>query len=236
MKRVQDYLRELDRVKLVDAYLDFAPDGNEGLFSLNEFTVDQGRYIKCRDISKFIQKLVDMEMTQVENGKTYILMAHPGKLVTNEDTDVMHKLVCKEDLLSDDGDKDYWYDTSPHPEILGLYVADTPYTKMHIYELMAQVIYEALEYGFDQEELAEVFDTLSNPASAWYKDQENYIAAVEEKALDKVPVPTDSEVNREEIERLQKRLKAVFAVDEYRRFCYRRELKKLREMLKNEAK
>lgn len=133
MKRVQDYLRELDSVKLVD-----------------------------------------MDMTEVENGKTYILMA--------------------------------------------------------------QVIYEALEYGFEQEELAEEFDTLSNPVSAWYKDEENYIAAVEEKALDKVPVPTDSEVNREEIEQLQQRLKAVFAVDEYRRFCYRRELKKLREMLKNEVK
>lgn len=231
MKRVQDYLRDLDRKKLVDAYFDYAPDGNDGLFKLGEFTKDQCEYIKCRDMSNYIQYLVDMDITDVENGKTYILLAHPGYLVTNENTDVMHKLVCKEALLeNEDESKDYWYETSPHPEMLGLYVADTPYTQKHIYELMAQVLYKSLQYGFNQERLAEEFSALPEPFGAWYKHERRYFEELQEKAMEKVPEPSE-ETSREDIEQLQQRIKAVFAIDDYRRFCYRRELKKLREML-----
>ncbi len=232
MRKVQDYLRELDREKLIAAYFEYAPDGNDGLFKLQEFTRDQGEYIMCRDMNKFIQYLIDMDVTDVENGKTYILMAHPGNLVTNEYIDVMHKLVCKEELLEDnDNVRDYWYETSPHSEILGLYVADTPYTQKHIYELMAQVLYEALSYGFSQERLVEEFSALENPFSAWYKDESRYIEELEGKALDRVPDPSQYDATREDIEQLQQRFKAIEAIKEYRSFCYKRELNKLREML-----
>lgn len=44
MKKVQDYLKELDREKLVDAYFERIPGGNAGLFDdeyLTEETCDE---------------------------------------------------------------------------------------------------------------------------------------------------------------------------------------------------
>ena len=151
MRRVKDYLKELDREKLIETYLAYAPD-NDKLFSLLDYTETQQKEWKYRELDKFIQRLIDMDITEIEDGKTYILMAYPGRVITTEEMAVEYALVCQEDLLREDEKvTKHYFETSPHSEIIGLYVAETPYTQRNIYDLMAQVLCEALVYGFQQE-------------------------------------------------------------------------------------
>lgn len=42
MKKVQDYLKELDREKLVDAYFERIPGGNAGLFD-DEYLTEENK-------------------------------------------------------------------------------------------------------------------------------------------------------------------------------------------------
>lgn len=87
MRRVQDYLKELDREKLIETYLEYAPNGNENLFNLPDFTEAQQKEWKYRELDKFIQYLIDMDVTEIENGKTYILFDNSSRLVSTVEMD-----------------------------------------------------------------------------------------------------------------------------------------------------
>lgn len=228
MRRVQDYLKELDRERLIETYLEYAPNGNEKLFSLPDFTEEQQKKWKYRELDKFIQYLIDMDITEMEDGKTYILFAYPGRVISTNEMSVEYSLVCQDDLFKEDEKViEHHFNTSPHSEIIGLYVANTPYTQKNIYDLMARVLYEALVYGFQQERIFEEYREVSNPFGIWYKDRDRYIDILQSRSLDNIPTECTQPLDI-------KQMNLWFEVrDTYRKYmdyCFNREVSVLKKV------
>lgn len=77
MRIVQDYLRELDRAKLMEAYFEYAEKEQGEMFSRNLFNEEQEINVKYDDMDVFIQYLADLKPEPISNGKNYILFAYP---------------------------------------------------------------------------------------------------------------------------------------------------------------
>ena len=227
MRRVQDYLKELDREKLIETYLEYAPNGNENLFNLPDFTEAQQKEWKYRELDRFIQYLIDMDITEMEDGKTYILFAYPVRVISTNEMSVEYALVCQDDLFKENEKViEHHFATSPHSEIIGLYIANTPYTQKNIYDLMARVLYEALVYGFQQERIFEEYREVSNPFGIWYKDRDRYIDILQSRSLDNIPAECTQPLDI-------KQMNLWFEVrDTYRKYmdyCFNREVSVLRK-------
>ena len=229
MKRVQDYLMELDREKLIETYLEYAPNGNDKLFSLPDYTEAQQRNWKYRELDKFIQYLIDMDITEVEDGRTYILLAYPGRVISTDEMDVEYSLICQDDLLKEDEAViEHNFETSPHSEMIGLYVADTPYTQKNIYDLIAMVLIEALVYGFRQERIFEENREVSNPFGIWYKDRDQYIDILQSRSLENIPTECTQSLD---IKQMNLWIEVCNIYKKYKDYCYNRELSVLRNSL-----
>lgn len=229
MRRVQDYLKELDREKLIETYLEYAPNGNVKLFSLPDFTEAQQKKWKYLKLDEFIQYLIDMDITEIEDGKTYILFAYPGQVISTEEMCVEYSLVCQDDLFKEDEDvADHNFETSPHSEMIGLYVADTPYTQKNIYDLMAMVLVEALVYGFRQERIFEENKEVLNPFGIWYKNRNQYIDILQSRSLDNIPIECTQPLD---IKQMNLWFEVCDICKKYKDYCYNRELSVLRKSL-----
>ena len=91
MRSVHDYFKELDREKLIENYLEYSTNDNDKIFNLPDYTEEQQKKWKYRELDKFIQYLIDKDITEIENGKTYILFDNSSRLVS---TDEMNDEYC----------------------------------------------------------------------------------------------------------------------------------------------
>ncbi len=231
MRIVQDYLRELDRVKLMDAYFKYAQDDMEDWELYDE---EQRMHIKYSDTDGIIQYLVDLKPEAVGNGKTYILFAYPDCEMSGHNFKMSHTLVCKEDLLaSNERVGGHIYDTSSQAEILGFYVSDAPYTKEHIYELMGQVLSVALEHGPRQECLEMDYEELKNVKGIWYKNEAEYLDVLQGRSM---PDESLYSAKTDEMDSAQMKhwWSVLQAVANYKHYCYDREQNVLRELLQKD--
>ena len=229
MKRVQDYLKELDRERLIETYLKYASDDNKNLFNLSDYTEAQQKQWKYREIDKFIQCLIDMEIKEIEDGKTYILFAYPGRVISTEEMDVEYALICQDDLKEEQKTVvKHYFDTSSHSEIIGLYVANIPYTQRNIYDLMAMVLCVALAYGFHQEQIYEKYSEVENPFGIWYKDRDKYIDILQGICLESIPLEHTQPLD---INQVKLWFEVLEARDKYKHYCFDRELSVLRNSL-----
>ena len=244
MMRVQDYLKLLSREELVEAYFDYAPNGNEDLFEDMDIDADDIEIAEIKakrkhKISNFIQRLADMEFKELDCEETYILIAHPCFSQNSMNGNVEHSLVCKEKLPGEDVSLDYYpeenvyisthhpYETSSLAEIAGLYVADSAYTVKHIYELMAQVLYEALRFGFNQERLPEKYSDIEDPYGVWYKNWDYYFNELED-----VPEDSREELDEEpDTKKCSLYMDVYSAIIDYNTYCYAKEVLALRDCL-----
>ena len=87
MRRAQDCFEEIGRKKLIEDYLEYAPNGNDKYSDLFVYSKEQQKKRKYRELDKFIQYLIDMDVTEIENGKTYILFDNSSRLVSTVEMD-----------------------------------------------------------------------------------------------------------------------------------------------------
>lgn len=247
MGRVVDYLNILKKEDIMEAYFDYAPDGNDGLFENLDFEADEAKIAKAKverraKILEFIERLSDMEYKELDCKETYVLLAYPRFANGHSVGVVDHALVCVDTLTGVDIDLDYDpenenyvstnypYETSSLAEIAGLRVADTPYTQRHIYELMAQVVYEALRFGFNQERLSAKYSKLENPYGVWYKDWDYYFNELEQLPDESCDEPGDEP----DVKKYSLYMDVYAAIIRFNSYCRAKEFLALKDCLQGE--
>ncbi len=180
MRTIQEYLREADREKLIDEYLRAHPiDYNRMPEEYLDLPVRQVRETYKEKLNGYIDHLCSIDPVEPENGKHGILYVCRciGDYGSNEPCFCLTYL---EDLKDDPAKaEDYAYEYSPQEEIMGYLVSDSPLTKRYIYELMADVMFEASFFGYRNEHLKEEIEELDRRIKDLEEDKAQYISLAE---------------------------------------------------------
>lgn len=173
MKTVKDYICSLEADKLVNTYFEkrckkiieyyrdfqFDEDIDEKYkkMSLSEFVETQIKLLR-----EYVEYLKGIEITGSEDGKQGIIYAY-NKLEGDYywSGTVGTALCCLDELKADpENCQNYSYLMTGFSVILGFLVADNQYTQGNIYEVIADVMYEASWYGYRQERLEDALKSL----------------------------------------------------------------------------
>ncbi len=173
MQTVQSYFQTLDKDKLVETYLTCYPICYED-YLYEEVTDDDGekadlsflpvkeiREAHERSLASFIDKMRTIPIEAGEDGRTGCLYAYRTFDDGRESVDF--------DLIFLDEGPDalpYGVDFCTQGEIAGFLVADNVLTQREIYRLMAFVMHEATFFGFDQEDLPALLETIERSEKA----------------------------------------------------------------------
>ena len=212
MKTVQQYLKELDWDRLIDTYL-FEHPIEYNHPALAGLTVSQIREKYTEGMRKFIERLCGLTPKADPDGRVGILFAHRcievGSLSGTED----YCLVHADEVLSDGVDaKTYAYEFTNQSEIVGFLVADSEYTRRHIYGLMADVLYQASFFGYRQEGLAEALEDLDRSI----KEVENgNVLSIDEIMEKYIPEHESERKDPAEMDLRNTVLKAAFDYNEH---------------------
>lgn len=163
MKTVQQYLRELDTRKLVDAYLEKDPIDYEKPRYKYDLTVRIIRKYARKRIREYINRLRNLTVTTPKEYGMHVLFIH-DIIVDHKYGDMQTDLIHLDELLEKGPEEsEIWaYEFNDQSEIVGYYVADTKTNREHIYELIADVMFEAAFFGLNQESLAKEKRVLDN--------------------------------------------------------------------------
>lgn len=173
MQTVQSYFRTLDKDRLVETYLicypiryedylhmEIADDDGEKA-DLSVLPVKEIREAHERSLASFIDKMRTIPIEAGKDGRTGCLFAYRTFEDGRESEDF--DLIFLDEGL---GALPYGVDFCTHSEIAGFLVADNLLTQREIYRLMAFVMHEATFFGFDQEDLPELLETIEKAAKA----------------------------------------------------------------------
>ena len=142
MKTVQEWLRDLDTVELVDAYF------REHPMDFNHLE-EEAKKMRVCDLQKkgreklrgYINYLWTLPVKSDEDGRKCVLFVF-RMLYGFSDRNLVHELVYIDELLRDGFDVEaYSYVLTDPAEVIGFYVADTPLTQHYIMYLMANVLF-----------------------------------------------------------------------------------------------
>lgn len=172
MQTVQSYFRTLDKDKLIGTYLSWYSIRYEDYLHVEE-TYENGEKVDLsvlpvkrireaheRSLASFINKMRAIPI-EAKNGCTGCLYAYRTFEDGRESEDF--------DLIFLDEGPDalpYGVDFCTQGEIAGFLVADNILTQREIYRLMAFVMHEATFFGFDQEDLPELLETIEKSEKA----------------------------------------------------------------------
>ena len=173
MQIVQSYFQSLDKDKLVETYLTCYPiryedylhmeetDDNGEKVDLSVLPVKTIRAMRERSLVSFIDKMCTIPIEAERNGHTGCLFAYRTFEDGRESEDF--DLIFLDEGL---GALPYGVDFCTHSEIAGFLVADNLLTQREIYRLMAFVMHEATFFGFDQEDLPKLLETIERAEKA----------------------------------------------------------------------
>ena len=173
MQTAQSYFQTLDKDKLIETYLACYPicyedylyeevTDNEGeKVDLSVLPVKTIRTMRERSLASFIDKMRTIPIEAERNGHIGCLFAYRTFEDGRESEDF--DLIFLDEGL---GALPYGVDFCTHSEIAGFLVADNLLTQREIYRLMAFVMHEATFFGFDQEDLPELLETIEKAAKA----------------------------------------------------------------------
>lgn len=150
MKTVQDYMRELDKEKLISVYMSehrgFYLE-NSGSNDMTAKDVEEALHDKLSDLIDVFRTIA---ITPPDDGKTAILLVH--RMMADGSSEPTFSLVHADEVLEDIGTAEsYCYMFQHRSEIAGYLVSDAPLTRRYIYNLMADVLHETSFNGFDEE-------------------------------------------------------------------------------------
>ncbi|MBQ7434127.1 MAG: hypothetical protein IJV50_11855 [Lachnospiraceae bacterium] len=154
MKTVQEYLRELDQEQLITTYLHAHPIEYDKLPNMMDMTVREIRKKYKQQLQNYIDRLCGLKMKNSCDGQNGVLYVH--RCFEDRDTDLYFSMVPLDELLEKGVcAQNYSYVMCDQAEIISFLVAETPLTQLYIYELLADVMFEASWFGFEQEYLEE---------------------------------------------------------------------------------
>ena len=122
--------------------------------------------------------------------------------------------------------KEKEYDILPQAEIMGFLVAETEMTQRYIYELAANVMYEASFFGFEEEDKQEVVEELKKRTEEIKSGTTEYHTWEEFKK--------ECDFDEESPDETELHNKVVRASYDYSKHSAMKELNKIREMLNAE--
>lgn len=177
MKNVQTYLKELDREKLIDYFLERDPIPYHKPEWADWIVSDVTEHCR-KEISDFIDRLCNLEIKPSEDG---ICLFFVHYIMENMFEEPCFSLVHLNEFKADpDNAYSYAYEFQDQAEIVGYLVAETPLTLEYIYELMADIMYEASFFGFEQEDLPEEKEKLLQAKEAMEEGDEDRFISLDE--------------------------------------------------------
>lgn len=229
MRTIQEYFRDLDMEKLIETYLTEYPINYKD-FRNKDMSISQIEERVNKKLHDFIER---MKAITVENRKDSfrgILYVH--RCIKDGLNDQSYCLADIAEILSGDiKETDYGYDILPQAEIMGFLVAETEMTQRYIYELAANVMYEASFFGFEEEDKQEVVEELKKSTEEIKSGTTKYHTWEEfKKELSDIGCDFDEESSDE----TELHNKVVRASYDYSKYSAMKELNKIREMLNTE--
>jgi len=152
MKTIQEYLRNLEEEKIIEEYFCMFPIAYESIPTRVNLTILEIRERRKEKLKKYLHRLQRLKTEVPKDGKVGILYA--AKCYSTEFNDVAFHMSCL-DEMQEQKEKcaSYAYEFIKQEEILGFFVADTKFTQEHIYEVVADFLFEASFFGYAQEGL-----------------------------------------------------------------------------------
>lgn len=223
MKNVQTYLKELDREKQIDYFLERDPVPYTKPEWSHRPVSDVTEYWR-KEISGFIDRLCNLEIKPSKDGECIFFVHY---IMENFYKEPCFSLVHLNEFKTDPYNAySYAYEFQNQAEIVGYLVAETPLTLEYIYELMADIMYEASFFGFEQEDLTEEKEKLLQAKEAMEKANEDRFVSFNEY---KESIGWKDEAADPEAEKLRN---AVWdAVSAYNNYSDKKERKLLVSML-----
>lgn len=139
MKTVKEWLNEINIQKLIGYYQTMYPAYLDDTRLDEMMTIRQCRDLGLSKLQDAIRQLQNMPITLPDDGTQYIIFGH--KILIDSSDDETYVIVSVNELL------DYCigadtseYDMYDPAEILSFLVADTPFTRAHIYGLLCDVL------------------------------------------------------------------------------------------------
>jgi len=147
MRKIQDYLVEADIDRLIDHYFSKYPIKLSAV--PDHLSAEEARAVARRNVETYIERLRGLIIEPSDDGRNYILFSHHSY---EEEGLSTSSLVCVEELLTEGVEaKTYSYIMDAQETIMGFYVGENEFTQRHLDELLAEVLYEASFFGFNQE-------------------------------------------------------------------------------------
>ena len=231
MKTVQEWLRELDTERLIDEYVYRDPPQYDRDESNLELTVGEIRDCHVDLVRGLIERLRTVPVKEPEDSRRGVLYVY--RTVKDMSDEPAFGFAHVDELLEKGAEADdYAYEFCEQAEIAGFLVAETPLTLRYIYELMADVMYEASFFGFEQEDLAGELEAIRNAE----KEIEDGTAVlhswedVKAEAEEKQGCPFDEESDDE----YELRNRVIDAVMAYSNHSREKELAAVLKLIKGE--
>ena len=151
MKTVQYYLKKLKTKKLIEAYMRKDPIKYKEEYFKN-LTINQIDEFCTKKIKDFIKRLRTLKIKKKKSKS--ILFAFKTEYSDIDTFGIRVDLIKLDEFIKSPNEvQGYAYEHLKHNEMLGFLVADTDFNKEHIYEIMAEFMYEASWFGLKQEKL-----------------------------------------------------------------------------------
>ena len=160
MKTVQEYFRQADTEKLIRYYLYEHPVKIDDITDETRRIADVKEFVR-KVLREYIERLCSLDIESSEDGKEYILFVH--KMQKEGIADDTYSLVCLQELAENGVEaQTYAYNFDHQAKIMGFKVSDAAYTQKNLVGLLADVMYEASFFGFEQQHLDEELQKLED--------------------------------------------------------------------------
>ena len=152
MKTVQEHLKECNHDELIQTYFSRYPIQYEE-WSSWDLDVEGIRNAEQEALKKYIEKLCGMEpMPREEDQGIFFIRRCIENGINDEETELAFRSELLEKGVSAET---YAYEFTPQAETISFLVSDAPLTQKHLLDLLADVLYEASFFGYEQEDLAD---------------------------------------------------------------------------------
>ena len=232
MKTVQYYLNNLNLEKIVDTYYNRIEDSLLRNAD-NNITIEELKLTVKYNIVKYIEKLKSIE---IKKENTHILLAYEGYLFETI-TEPIFSLISIEELRENREDLSkvttYAYEFSLNEEIMGYLVSEDEYTQNYIYDLIADVLYEASFFGYNEENKIKQKEELIESV----REIEEGVAKTVSWEECKKKLFSNVYIYKPDKYQSELKSKIMETISEYNRYSLEKELSNLlKELDKNETK
>lgn len=151
MKTIKDVLCELDSEEIEKAYYRQWPLTIDDLSCKETMTIGEAKHYVSKRFQSFLSTL---KTHSIEDATAKFILFASKTVPTEYSNDEMETWLCNMEELSKaenvEAVKTYAYNYTSWGEMMGFYVADTPYTQKHILDLVVDFLLEASNFGYDE--------------------------------------------------------------------------------------